>query len=778
MSVSKHANLASQPVSPLVQWSVKQPKSVFLLTLLVTMLFCVAFIWTKVDTNPKNMLPPTSEVRVWNDAVDKQFGLHEDNIVIALTPAKGVLQAESLQKLQALTSEILSVKGVVARDVMGLFTIDNITANGDSLKIAPLVDASPKTAASLEALRRTLFDGSLFVDRVISKDGNTTAIYIPLEKGADGAQVADAVKAVAARHFQAQEIQIAGDPVARDRFGSDMFRLMGMFAPVAGMLMMALIYYMFNSMWLAGIMMATAMVSIICAMGLAIFLGYPIHIMSSMAPVFLMAIATDSIHIFNEFFLRYRPGVSRQQAILDTMQAVARPVKYTALATAAGFAVLLFMEIVPVKVFGGIVLFGTVILRLLSFSLIPALLTVVPLAPPQSAVAAQDTTPSFWDKCLVQLGEWGLSHTRSILIATCVLLGLGLFGISKIVINNNMLHWFKPNSEVRIADSLINEKLGGTALAYLVINTRQPEGIKEPKVMAFVDRLQTDLMQSGLVGKTFSAADYVKRMHRVMNGDAPAMEKIPDDAALIGQYLLAFSMSAKPSDLNRVVDYPYQQMNVWVQLKSWDAHAMEKTLQRVRSFAKQEGIDVEIKPAGSAYFNLVWNQEVLKDMIKGFAIALVIVFLILWADFRSFKWASLAYLPLLLTVLLIFGAIGLVGKDFDMPVAVLSCLSLGMAVDFAIHFVSRYRQRIAEEEIAGKTTSQIEVLRWTIRGPGKGIMRNALLFSIAFSVMIMAPLTPYITVGVFILAMMLLSALFTLTLLPALIKISGLTGEK
>lgn len=758
--------------SPLVTMSVERPVWVLLMALLVSSLFGIAFAWTRVDTNPKNMLPPTSDVRVWNDAVDKQFGLHEDNVVIALTPASGVLDSDSLSKLKQVTAEVMQVPGIVARDVVGLYTIDNITAAGDSLEIAPLINAAPKGAAQIAALRKALFDGSLFVDRVISRDEKTTAIYIPLEKGADGAQIADAVKAVAAKHFSAGEIQVAGDPVARDRFGADMFKLMGMFAPVAGMLMMGLIYYMFRSMWLAGIMMLTAMVSIICSMGLAIGLGYPVHIMSSMAPVFLMAIATDSIHIFNEFFLRFRPGSERKQAIVETMHAVARPVKYTALATAAGFAVLMFMQIVPVKVFGGIVLFGTLVLRLLSFTLIPAMLAIVPL--PKSKPAPMQ---NFWDRRLGAMADWALSHTKALIAGAFALLAFSAVGVSHIVVNNNMIHWFKPGSEIRTADSLINEKLGGTALAYLVVNTRQPDGAKDPKVLAFVDRLQADLEKSGLAGTTFSAADYVKRMHRVMNGDNPAMEVVPDDAALIGQYLMAFSMSAKPSDLNRVVDYPYQNLNVWVQLKSWDAESMKKVVARVDEFAKQQKVDVEIKPAGSAYFNLVWNEEVLSDMIKGFLIALVIVFAILVADFRSVKWAALAFLPLLLTVLVIFGAIGWLGKDFDMPVAVLSCLSLGMAVDFAIHFVSRYRQRASEVRAGGAAIDTNDVLRWTITRPGKGIMRNALLFAIAFSVMAAAPLTPYITVGVFILAMMLLSALATLTLLPALIKVMGLTGE-
>ena len=156
-----------------------------------------------------------------------------------------------------------------------------------------------------------------------------------------------------------------------------MFKLMAIFAPIAGMVMLIVRYLMFRDLFLSITLMMDAMISIVWSMGLLIWLGFPIHIMSSMAPVFLMAIATDSMHIFNEFYFRYRETKDKKKAIIETMQAVSRPVRYTALATAAGFAVLLFMNIVPVKVFGGLVAFGTISLRILSFSFIPAMFTFV-----------------------------------------------------------------------------------------------------------------------------------------------------------------------------------------------------------------------------------------------------------------------------------------------------------------------------------------------------------------------------------------------------------------
>jgi predicted RND superfamily exporter protein len=282
--------------------------------------------------------------------------------------------------------------------------------------------------------------------------------------------------------------------------------------------------------------------------------------------------------------------------------------------------------------------------------------------------------------------------------------------------------------------------------------------------MRSIEGLQRHLEKLPVVGKTASVADYVKRINRVLHQDDPGHETVPETKEIIGQYLFLFSMSAKPSDLDNVVDYPFQKANVWVQLKTWDAQAMRDVIGAVKEYRKTNPTPMEFKPAGIAYFNLVWNDEVLGDTVRGFLLALLAVFVILVLNFRSVGWAVVAFIPLLFTILLIYGVIGFTGKDFDMPTSVLSCLSLGMAVDFSIHFISRLRQRLAE-----RGSGLTEALLWTAARPGKGILRNALLFASAFGVMLFAPLTPYVTVGAFIVSMMLLSAILTILYLPALI---------
>ena len=755
----------------LVEFSIRRPKLIVAATVALTLLFLTQFPSIKTDTNPKHMLPENSDVRVWNDEVDKTFALYEDTIVVGVQNEAGVLNRETLTRIARVTDAIINLEGVASRDVNSFTTITNVTAEAGTLKVGPLMPGAPKADAEVEALRTALFGNPLLVDRVISKDGKTTAIYVPLEKGANGAIIAGNIREIVAKEKGPERYYVAGDPVARDTFGAEMFKLMGIFSPVAGMIMFIAIQLMFRNLSLSFTMMGVAMAAIILSMGSLIGAGYPVHIMSSMAPVFLMAIATDSIHIFNEFYFRYREKRNKLDAIRETMAAVSRPVRFTALATTAGFAVLLFMNIVPVQVFGGLIAFGTVVLRLFSFSLIPAILTFVKEEKIARAVEKESAELDRTSRFLRKLGEIGATRPQATALAGLILVAVAIVGTTKIHVNNNLVAWFKESSEIRVADTAMNQALGGTSLGYLVVQSKEPEFLKRPEAMRWIEGLQRHLETLPVVGKTFSVADYVKRINRVLHDDDQKFDTVPETQDTVGQYLFLFSMSAKPADLDNVINPTFQKANLWVQMKSWDAEAMRQVIQAADSYQKTHPLAVTVKPAGIAYFNLVWNDEVLGDLVLGLMLALVVVFVILALDFRSAKWALVAYVPLLFTILLIYGVVGFAGKDFDMPLSVMSTLSLGMAVDFSIHFISRFRQRLVETGGGTNEAAVREALLWTAARPGKGILRNALLFASAFSVMLFAPLTPYMAVGAFIVSMMLLSALLTILYLPALVML-------
>ena len=750
-------------MTKLTDFSIRHPKLVIFLSILVTLAFATQIPKVKTDTDPKNMLPATSEVRVYNDQVEKAFALHQDVMVLGIVNPNTVFNPATLIKIERITNAVFQLKGVVLEDVISFTTADNVIAEENNLTVQPLLTTIPQTELEIDAFKKSLLENPIWEGRLISEDGKTTAIYIPLEPGANAKLIADQLKEIVKKEKGEEEYYIAGDPVARDTFGAEMFKQMALFSPLAGMIMMVALFLMFGNLSLVFSILAVAFMSITWSMGLLIGLGFPVHIMSSMIPVFLMAISTDSIHIFNEFYFRFNEVRDKKRAVTDTLDSVGAPVRYTALATAVGFAVLALGGIIPVRVFGLFVAFGTMVIRLMSFTFLPAVM-VLQKEEKLLKASQRDSLEKGASVWLGKLGRFALARPKTLLAAGILLLALAIVGINQIRVNNNMVKWFKANSQLREADRIMNANLGGTSLGYIVAQANSEGEIVQPANLSYLEAVQQDLGRLEIVGKTTSLADLVKRMHQVMNQDNPEFYRIPEDKKIIAQYLFMFGMAAKPSSLNNLVDYPFQQANLMVQLKTWDAQAMQEVIDHMNNYqTAHPQADLKLKPAGTAYFNLVWNNEVLYDMVKIFGVALILVFLILSLNFRSFKWGLISYFPLIFSILLIYGFIGFIGKDFDMPISVLSTLSLGMAVDFAIHFVKRFKQRYQEQK------NLQQALLWTVERPGKGILRNALLFSLAFSVMVFASLTPYITVGIFIAALMMISAFLTLIYLPALI---------
>ena len=151
--------------------------------------------------------------------------------------------------------------------------------------------------------------------------------------------------------------------------------------------------------------------------------------------------------------------------------------------------------------------------------------------------------------------------------------------------------------------------------------------------------------------------------------------------------------------------------------------------------------DVEARWAGESYLNLVWQDEMVSGMLQAFAstLAVVVLLVLLVLLLRSLRWGIQAVAPVLWTALVVYGAIGLAGRSYDMPIAVLSTLVLGLGVDFAIHFVERFRE--AQRQL-GSTAGAIDA---SSQEPALALTRDALVLAIGFTPLFLSSLSSALT---------------------------------
>ncbi|MBU2966374.1 MMPL family transporter [Amphritea sp. 2_MG-2023] len=287
-----------------------------------------------------------------------------------------------------------------------------------------------------------------------------------------------------------------------------------------------------------------------------------------------------------------------------------------------------------------------------------------------------------------------------------------------------------------------------------------------PPALQYVDQLQAFLEQSDYIGKSNSFPTQLKTIYRELNGGTEDQYKLPPSAAAAAQTVLSFQGSHRPNDLWHMVTPDYRSTVLWLQLSSGDNQDMSRVLSLVDGYVADHPLPegVELNWAGLTYINVVWQDEMVNGMLNSLIGAFFMVLFIMVLLFRSVKIGLLSMLPLTVTILFIYGLIGLIGKDYDMPIAVLSALTLGLSVDFAIHFLERTRAIYRQCGNWEQTVAEV------YRGPSRAISRNAVVVAIGFTPLLFAPLVPYITVGFFLAAIMAVSAVVTVMLLPAVMQ--------
>ncbi|MDQ8185252.1 MMPL family transporter [Pelagicoccus sp. SDUM812002] len=297
---------------------------------------------------------------------------------------------------------------------------------------------------------------------------------------------------------------------------------------------------------------------------------------------------------------------------------------------------------------------------------------------------------------------------------------------------------------------------------------------KTPEALVEIEALEAFILQNEHVGKVLGLPEIVKTLHRELFEGDELRYRIPDSSNAVAQSLMTYESSHRPRDLWHFVTPDYRKTVLWIQLKSGDNVDMSNLLQNVNTYLADSELSASARAEwfGLTYINVIWQEQMVAGMMKAFLGSFVTVLVLMILLFRSFWWGLLSMIPLAVTITVIYGMLGWVGKAYDMPVAVLSSLSLGLAVDYAIHFIARSREAYA------KAGNWKDAMDEAFAEPARAIARNIIVIGLGFSPLLLAPLVPYQTVGVLISSILVLAGLTTLLLLPALIRLIPALGKE
>jgi len=733
---------------------------------------------TRMETNLDKYMPQDHPAFIYSDQAEEWFNI-QDGIIIAIENQDGVFNTETLDTLKQLTKRFQKFDEIDKDDVTSLYTADNIIGTEDGMDVRRFFKRVPKTPEKLKQLKENVEKNEMVFGRLVSTDETVTVIIAEIKDDVFTQEFYQEILDVAkASETDKIKIHVAGRPIVEGTMAllgpADMKRMV----PIVLLVIFLVLLITLRSFKGTMITLGVVFFSTIWAFGLMAAVNIPIYAVSTMIPVMLIAIGVaDGIHLYSHLhtFVDHNPKASKKEAINDMIKHMWKPVVMTSVTTAVGFISLLTSQVYPVKYFGIFTAFGVMMAMVFSLVFLPAGIMIFGLPKAKKIDKEEDKGGHSHSKLANSFAAGIIKNKYVTILATVAIIVLSIIGMQEMWINSSFLDKFEKDSEIVLTDKFINEHFGGTSSLNLILDADgKKDTFKEPKVLKLVDEMQKDVdNQLQVVGNTFSLADYINRMNKVMNADDEAYNTIPNSKDMIAQYLLLYEMSGDPENLNKVVDYDYEKLNVTFQLKSDNSKAINSALDVIHTYEDRfNELGITLNYAGSGYKGLVFTDLILEGQIMSLILSLIIIIVLLSLMFKNIKIGLIGSVPIVITALISFGIMGFLGIPLSTTTALLSSIAIGIGIDYAVHFLEQYRHN------AANTDDKLVAAQKTMAHSGKAIIYNAIVVIAGFLVLLFSVFPPNRELGALVSLNMFTSLAGTLTIMLALLYMSNVYFKK
>lgn len=786
-------------------------------------------------------------------------------LIMTWEPDSPLLSETSLSGLAAMVADLEQVSGV--RSVTSALDVPLLESPPISLTDLSDLDSipslrDPKVDRTLALKEFT--SSQLYKNLVVSEGGDLTAVQVTIEpnkevdrlgdlrkslrkavaEGADAsverglvdielaydqatrtvnadraALVAD-VRAVAEKYRDQSRIFVGGVPmIAADMldFVQDDLVTFGSSIILVMVAMLALIFRDYR--WVL-VPISVCTLSALLMLGI---LGYNDWRMTVISSNFVAVLLVVALALAIHLVVRYRelevkePNMARADRAVMAAKLMFVPCFYTAVTTMVAFTSLVVAGIKPVIDFGWMMTAGIVVAFAVSFTLVPALIA---LLPDPGAKGASDTL-SMTRTFAAVVERFG----GAVLTVTAALVLLVALGLSRLQVENRFIDYFKDTTEIYQGMELLDSRLGGTipldiilyppsesgleAGASEAVEVANFEGVSADDSFAGGDEGFDDDFGEGFAGDeeelwdddpfgedvsfadensaeigywfTLEGRDLVDQIHNIVDARPESgkvlslstgfsvMDRLYDDK--LGGVELALIERSLPSDVAEVLIAPYydpveQQARITVR-----AMETSKTLRRAEyleslyaQILADTGLDeTRVKFTGL----LVLYNNVLQSLYASQILTLGAVFvaigIMFLALFRSVSLALLGLAPNILAAGLVLGVMGLAGIPLDIMTITIAAIVVGMGVDNCIHYIHRFRR---EFELDGNYRESMYRSHSSI---GRAMYYTTLTVVVGFSMLTLSNFTPSIYFGVLTVMAMLAAVMGALLLLPKLI---------
>ncbi|MGB0732139.1 MAG: efflux RND transporter permease subunit [Pontibacterium sp.] len=616
-----------------------------------------------------------------------------DTVAFIVSPKDGkVFTPETLTAIYELTEEAWQIP--YSTRVDSITNFQYTWSEEDDMIVEDLVlDPSMLTEEDMPRLKAIALKEPQLVSRTISPEAHVSVVNVTIQlPGLDETKEVPEV-AAKARAMMAQsladhpdiEIRLSGLIMMNNAFSE---ASMSDFVTLVPLMLLVVIIGMTILLRTISGTVATIVViifSIFSTLGLAGWAGLYLTGPSFSAPTMILTLAVaDCVHILATMFYEMRQGKDKETAIRHALRVNFTPIFLTSVTTAIGFLSLNFSDSPPFHDLGNMVAVGVMIAFVLSVTIFPALLRVLPIK--VTPVSDEEN-----NDLMHRVGNFVINK-RNVLLPSMavVIVALAVFTPQN-ELNDDFVKYFDTTVDFRQSTDYMAENMSGLTNMEISLETGEASGINNPEYLQTIGALTDWLREQEETDHVNSISDTIKRLNKNMHGDDENYYRLPEEQELSAQYLLLYELSLPYGlDLNNQVNVDKSSTRLVVTFRNLTSVEQLEMEQRVHAWLAENASQYEAQVSSPSLMFAHIGQRNITSMLIGTTAALLLISLLLGIALKSVRYGFISLIPNLAPAAMGFGLWFLIDGQVGLGLSVVAGMTLGIVVDDTVHFLSKY----------------------------------------------------------------------------------------
>ncbi|TND09029.1 MAG: hypothetical protein FD123_1432 [Bacteroidetes bacterium] len=699
------------------------------------------------------------ELEIYQD-FRKTFEYDNEFVLLAFENKKGIFQKDFLEKVQGFADSLRQARNVTS--VIAPTDLEYAVVGPlGPVKLPYLHIDEPEQYATDSA---RIYKSEELVGSFFSTDARSLCLYIKTTEGI-AKLPSDTLLGlmngmIETSGFDGYHMagKINGQKVYLDRLQNEFV----VFFISSFFLIMLFLLISFRSAWGVWVPIVIVLLAILWTMGLMQVTGKALDIMTVLLPTMMFVVGmSDTVHIMSKYLEEMRAGRDRFTALVNTIREAGFPTFLTLITTSLGFLTLLYSTIKPIRDFGIYTSLGVFIAFILSYSLMPVILNSIR----EPNLRRESKSSQFWEKRLHRLLGWIFRNAKAIMIAVVLFIGISIFGITRIELNNYLIEGLTRGDELRENFTFFETYYSGVRPFEMIVEPRDStHSLLGPEELRATDRLEQYLQTEYGVGFIFSPATLVKGANKALNGGDPAFYKVPETDSAITEAVDQLAQFKKRKEIKVFLAKNEKRGRLSGKMHDVGSKVIRELNVGLEKFlAGPDMKALKCTMTGGAMLLDKDNVYLVNNMLSGLALSILVVALIIALIHRSLAMTVIAIIPNVVPILLIGGLMGYFGIDLKSSTSIIFSIAFGIATDDTIHFLARLKIEM------NKGKSVIYAVKRTFISTGKAVIVTSLILSAGFLTLIFSGFESTFYFGVLVSITLFIAVLTDLLLFPILV---------